>query len=464
MTVSRSSLLRACRGLLCLAAALHLAALPLTAAAQRRSISIVRDAEIESTIRFYASPLLGAAGLDSGTVQVHLVNDRSLNAFVANGQRIFVHTGLLIRAQSPGQVIGVLAHEIGHITGGHLARLEDSLSNASTMMIAAMLLGLAAGAATGSGDVMVAGALAGQQLAERSFLQYTRGQESAADQAGANFLEASGQSVGGLVGFMKILSNQEALVAERQDPYVRTHPLSTERVSVLTARNEQSRFRDKPDSPEQVERFKRMQAKLIGYLESVPMVLRQYPVSDTSLYGRYARAHAFFRALEFDKALAEIDSLIAEWPNDPYFEELKGDILINMARVREALGPMQRARDLAPNEPLLAYGLARAQIALEDPAMLPDAIKLLEDSLRQEPDNPGAWQQLAVAHGRNGDIGRAALASAERFLLVGQLRDALGQAERASRLMKEGSPGWLRAQDIAAAAKDQRREQRGGRF
>ncbi|WP_428246522.1 M48 family metalloprotease [Ferrovibrio sp.] len=434
--------------------------LPGEALAQRRGVSLVRDAEIENTIRAYAVPLLAAAGLTADSVQVHLVNDRSLNAFVAGGQRIFVHTGLLQRAEPPAQVIGVLAHEIGHISGGHLSRLEDSLGNASALMIASMLLGVAAGVASGNPDAAVAGILAGQQIAERNFLSFTRGQEAAADQAGANFLDSTQQSIMGLVEFMKILANQEALQADRQDPYVRTHPLSADRVAALTARAEQSRYAKVPDNPENIERFKRMQAKLMGYLDGLGATLRKYPESDTSHYARYARAFAYFRALDFTRAQTEVNSLIAEFPNDPFYHELKGDILIDMGNVRDALQPHRRAHELGPREPLLAYGYARVLVALEDNSLLPEAVTILKDVVQREPESSAAWQQLAIAYGRSGDIGMASLASAERYLIEGALRDAQGQAERAQRLLKEGTPGWLRAQDVIAAAKDRRREMR----
>lgn len=427
------------------------------AAAQGRGIALVRDAEIENTIRAYATPLLTAAGLTADNVQVNLVNDRVLNAFVAGGQRIFINTGLLIRAERAGQVVGVLAHEIGHIAGGHLARLDDQLGNATALMILGALIGAGAAVAGAGGDAVAAGVLGGQQLALRNLLQFTRTQESSADQAGASFLEATGQSVSGLVEFMRILGQQEALDIGRQDPYLRTHPLSADRVAALTARMDQSKYRNAPDRPEYTERFKRMQAKLVGYLEGLGGTLRKYPESDTSLYGRYARAFAYFQAHDFDRALNLIDGLIQEWPNDPYFHEMKSDILIDMGRVRDALPSAEAAQKLGPNEPLLAYGLARAQIATEDPALLPGATRMLQTVTRREPDNGNAWQQLAIAYGRAGDIGMASLASAERFYVTGNLRDARGQAERASRLLKEGTPGWLRAQDLIAAAKEERK-------
>lgn len=434
------------------------AVLPTAAEAQRRnSISLVRDAEIENTIRAYAAPLFGAAGLSNDAITVHLVNDRVLNAFVAGGQRIFINTGLLIRADRPAQVIGVLAHEIGHIAGGHLARLSDAFDTASTAMILSLLFGAAA-AVAGSGEGAAAAVLGGQQIAERNLLAFTRAQESAADQAGASFLEQTNQSASGLIEFLRIIGNQEALMYERQDPYARTHPMTPERVAALEGRLSRSPSRNAQDTPENLERFKRMQAKLVGYLDGLPATLRKYPESDTSLYARYARAFAYFRGLDFQNAIKEVDSLIRDYPNDPYFHELKSDILLNQGKVAESLPSMQAAQRLAPNEPLLALGLGQRLVALEDNSRLNEAIDILKKVTAREPDNSAAWQQMAVAYGRTGDIGMASLASAERYLVTGSYRDALGQAERASRLMKEGTPGWLRAQDIVAAAKDGQRE------
>ena len=434
------------------------AILPTAAEAQRRGASLVRDAEIENPIRVYAAPLFAAAGLSNDAISVHLVNDRTLNAFVAGGQRIFVNTGLLMRSERPAQVIGVLAHEIAHIAGGHLARMGDAIDNASTFMILSMLFGAAA-AVAGSGDAAAAAVLGGQQVAERSFLAFTRAQESAADQAGATYLEQSGQSISGLIEFLRIIGNQDLLAAPRQDPYARTHPMTPERVAALESRLSRSLSRNAKDTPDNIDRFKRMQAKLVGYLEGLAATLRKYPETDTSLYGRYARAFAYYRALDFPRALRETDGLIQQYPNDPYFHELKADILLNMGRVAESLPPINEAYRLAPNEPLIAFGVGQRLVAMEDDSRLDEAIDILKTVTLREPDNSAAWQQLATAYGRKGDIGMASLASAERYLVIGALRDAQGQAERAAHIMKEGSPGWLRAQDIITFAKDERRKQ-----
>ncbi len=439
------------------------AILPTAAEAQRRgSISLVRDAEIENTIRAYAAPLFGAAGLSNEAISVHLVNDRALNAFVAGGQRIFMNTGLLIRADRPAQVIGVLAHEIGHISGGHLARLSDAIDTASTAMILSLLFGAAA-AVAGSGEGAMAAVLGGQQVAQRNLLAFSRAQESAADQAGATFLEQTNQSAAGLIEFLRIIGSQDALMYDRQDPYARSHPMTPERVAALESRLSRSPSRDAKDTPDNIERFRRMQAKLVGYLDGLPATLRKYPESDTSLYGRYARAFAYFRALDFSRAIAETDALLQLFPNDPYFHELKADILLNQGKVADSLPPMREAYRLAPTEPLLAFGVGQRLVALEGTSQMAEAIDILRHVTVVEPDNSAAWQQLAVAYGRINDIGMASLASAERYLIAGIYRDAIGQAERASRLMKEGTPGWLRAQDIITVAKDRQRDERRSR-
>ncbi|MCW5749656.1 MAG: M48 family metallopeptidase [Alphaproteobacteria bacterium] len=438
------------------------------ALAQQRRIALVRDAEIEHIIRVYATPIFAAAGLDPDAVSVHLVNDRSLNAFVTNGQRIFMHTGLLMRAETPQQVIGVLAHETGHISGGHIARSEEALRNAYIESLIATVLGaaaIAAGAASGSGrDGADAGAaiiLGGQQMAQRGFLAFSRTQESAADQAGLTYLERTGQSGRGLMEFLKILGDQEALLAQRQDPYVRTHPISRERLDALRTRVEASPFANTPSPPEHVEMHARTQAKLVGFLEPLGTTLRRYPLSDTSLPARYARAIAYYRQPDMDRALAEIDGLLAERPKDPFFWELKGQMLFENGRIAESVVAYDESVRLRPRDPVLLYALGQARIATEDPAETQRAVQILEEAVRLDPRQPGAWFQLSIGYGRIGRLGEAHLASAERALLTGRVLDARQQAERAKGRLPPGSPAALRADDIIFIADERLREQRG---
>lgn len=435
------------------------------AVAQGRGIAIVRDAEIEHILRTYATPIFGAAGLDPASVKIHLINDPTLNAFVALGQNLFFHTGLLIRAESASQVIGVIAHETGHLAGGHIARTEEAIRAAYVESLIATVLGaaaIAAGAVTGGGGATNAGAgvlAAGQQVAQRNFLAFTRTQESAADQAAVSFLDSVGESSRGLTEFLRILGTQESQLIGRTDPYVRSHPVSRERVDALRVRVEQSPYANRNSPPEYAEMHARTQAKLIGFLEPLATTLRRYPKTDESLPARYARAIGYYRATSLAQALLEIDRLIAERPNDPYFHELKGQVLFENGRIEDSIEPYQNAVRFAPHEPLFLTALGQSMIATEDRQQMVRAINILEESVRVDNEQPIAWFQLSIAYGRTGRIGDANLASAERALLIGQLRDARNQAERAKGKLNPGSPASLRADDIIDTANRRLRQQ-----
>ena len=423
--------------------------------ARSGGISLIRDAEIEHTIRAMSTPVWRAADLDPDSIKIHIVQDNALNAFVAGGQRIFITTGLLRRVESPAQLIGVIAHETGHISEGHLARMPEAMRNASAQAILSFLLGAAA-AVAGSPEAGAAIIAGGQQAAQSSILQFSRTQESSADQAAVTSLDRAGTSPEGLVGFLRILGDQEKFVPEARDPYLRTHPITRERVAALQTRLTESRFKDKKDLPEQVAALERMRAKLVGYIEGRDTVLLKYPATDTSIPARYARAFAHYRVGDLPKSLAAR-------PNDPYFHEFKGQMLFEHGRIKEARAPNENAVRLAPHEPLLRVALAMVLIADENPADNRGAIGHLEEATRREPHYGLAWQQLAIAYGRDGQLGLSALASAERFLLEGNARDARGQADRAQRMLPTGSPAWLRAQDIidqAAALAARERQQR----
>jgi predicted Zn-dependent protease len=425
-----------------------LTAAPPPAAAQGR-ISFIRDAEVESTIRAYATPLFVAAGLDPSAIQVHLVNDRSLNAFVANGLNMFINTGLLIRAENAGQVIGVIAHETGHITGGHLVRIRDGMRDAMAEAIVAMVLGAAA-AIAGAGDAGMAIITGGTQIAERGILRYTRDMETSADQAGVNLLDKTGQSARGFYEFLEILADQELVAVGRQDPYLRTHPITRDRVEFVRNHAEHSRYYNTPIRPEFVERHRRMRAKLQGYLDPV-RALQVYKADDPSLEARYARAIAYSRRPDYPQSLALFDNLIAERPNDPYFIEAKAQTLFESGKAAEAMPLYERAVALAQNEPLLRIDLARVQLALEKPEYLKPAIAHLEYARRYEDSSGELWRLLAVAYGRDNQIGMATLAQAERAMLSGRRTEARVLAERAEKLLPVGTPGSIRAQDIRAA-------------
>ena len=429
------------------------------ASAQARSLSLIRDAETEHIIRVLATPVWQAAGLDPGAVAIHIVNDSMLNAFVAGGQHIFINTGLLERVATPRQLIGVIAHETGHIAGGHLARGEEAIRDAMSTALLSLLLGAAAMVAGGggAGQAVVAG---GQQLAERSFLQFSRTQESQADQAAVGYLDQVGISSRGLVEFLKVLGDQEALLISRQDPYVRTHPISRERIDALSARVNASPYADKPTSPEQTAMLRRVQGKLVGFLQPLGTTLQRYPESDTSAAARYARAIAWYRVPQLDRALPLMDSLISEAPKDPYYLEMKAQMLFENGRAREAIPLLEHAVTLAPQQPLLRYALGQAQISTEDDTLVKPAISNLEVAVRDDPSNASVWYQLAIAYGRDGNLGMAHLASAERAIRLGRFADARQQAERARQKLPPGSAAGLRAEDILAAAERGMQSQR----
>ncbi len=434
------------------AAALLLSSLAPTARAGGAP-SIIRDAEIETTIREFTDPIFTAAGLDAKAVHVYLLDVDDLNAFVAGGMNVFIYTGLLIRTESPNQLVGVVAHEAGHIAGGHLARIQDELRNATIEEMIGLVLGGAAAAAGGRASNAGAAVLAGPGLATQSLLQYTRTMEASADAAALTFLDRTHQSARGLLEFFGILQQLEHTLLGAQNPYLRNHPLTSDRIANVQAHVDASPYSNVPDPPAWIEAHKRMVAKLIGYLWPLDRVLQRYPPSDKSLYGRYARAIAYFRAGELQRALPEIDSLIAERPGDPYFQEQKAQILYESGRGSEALGYYERAMSLAPDQPLIRMELAQAQLEQDDPSLIAPAIAEMKQVVRVESQNPDAWRTLGIAYGKGGQTGMAALSLAESAAAAGDAREARRQADEAMKQLPPGSPAWIRAQDILTSVK-----------
>lgn len=432
--------------------------------AQAQSLSLIRDSEIEETLRHWLDPILAAAGLEPGAVGLFLVNDRSLNAFVAGGQNLFINTGLLMASDSPDQVIGVMAHEVGHIAGGHLIRTNDAIAAAQDVGLLHTILGIglialsAAAGASGGAEAGAAVIAGGQSAATGTFLSYTRSQERAADQAALNYLDRTGTSAKGLLDFFGKLRDQELLVAARQDPYFRTHPLTQDRIAFVEEHVRKSGDDGSGMATDDIERHQRMRAKLIGFLERPKRVMRAYPDGDQSLPARYARALAFFRAHELDEAIAALDTLLAERPEDPFFLELKGQILFESGRLEWALPYYQSAVSLRPDDPLLLTGLAQVQIESGDDSRLDEAIKALERAVKKERGLVSAWRLLAVAYGRTGNNARMMLAAGEQAVLQGRPEDAIRFAERAAAQLPEGSPDWFQAQDIEQVARQQKKK------
>nr|WP_228765706.1 M48 family metalloprotease [Sphingopyxis solisilvae] len=418
--------------------------------------SILRDAETEQLFQDMMDPLTVAAGLQPGQVRVHLLGDRSINAFVAGSQDVYVFAGLIEAADTAEEVQGVLAHELGHIIGGHAIRINEGASAATGISLLSLLLGAAAIAA-GGGEAGMGIMMAGQQAALGKFLAFSRVQESTADAAGAQYLSAAGISGRGSLTFFKKLQNLEFRYAVKQDDdqaYGRTHPMSGDRIQTLREVYVIDPAWEKPADPDIERRFQRVKAKLSGYMTDPDRTLRKYPETDTSIPARYARAYAWHRSAYPQKALAEVEALLATDRDDPYFLELEGQILLESGRPKEALPPLREAVAKSRSQPLIAATLGHALIATEDPANFAEAEKVLRTAVALDNKNPFAWYQLGIVYANKGDQSRAALASAERYNLQGgQAALALRNAEMAMQGLPQGSPDWIRAQDISLVAR-----------
>jgi predicted Zn-dependent protease len=433
--------LAAVAGFMC---ALSLLGTP-SAPAEARQITLIRDAETEATLRELSAPVFEAAGLHSDSVRLYIVRDDRINAFVAGGMNMFLNTGLIRRAEHGGQLMGVIAHEAGHIAGGHLSRMPEAMRRATAESILAAVLGAAA-AIAGAPEVGTAIIAGGQHVAQQGLMRYSRTQEQAADQAAVNYLGRIGISAKGMLEFFRILETQNALMLTQQNPFLQTHPLTRERITFL-----ENKVAAEPPGrplapPETAERYERMIAKLDGFLEEPRRTLRRY--TDDSLTARYARAIAHYRVPDLRAALDELDTLLAEHPDDPYFHELRGQILFENGRGDEAIPAYRTAVRLRPDAALIRVGLGQALLESPAPEANADALAHLKEAVRLEPENAGAWRLLGIAHGRNDEPGLSALALAEHSLLAGRREDAELYARRAEARIPASDPAWLRVQDI----------------
>jgi predicted Zn-dependent protease len=451
---------RVSRACVAAAAGVAVATAPIASAAQE-SLPIIRDAEIEGLMRIYTKPIFKAAGLQPGAVRVHLIKSRAINAFVADGQRMFIYTGLLSSAKTPGEVMGVLAHETGHIAGGHLARLGLQMDKASNLAIIGMLLGAAAmvgGAVAGSKGGVEAGTgvmLGGPGVAQRNLLAYARAQEAAADQAAVKFLTEAGQSARGVLELFYKLANQSIASVQYVDPYVLSHPMPLERIRNLERLAKASPHFDKPDPPALVLRHELMQAKLSGFLDSPQVVYRKYPPADSTLPARYARAIAAFRGGDLKNALPLIDTLIKDIPQNPYFWELKGQALLEGGRPQEAVAPLQQAVKLLPSSGLIRLMLAQAQLGVEGSDSARAALETLKVARRTETDSANLHMLMAKAYGRLDNLPLAELETAEMAIRRDDRELAIQKATNALKGLKQGTPEWLRANDILNYTKEE---------
>jgi len=420
---------------------------------------LLRDTEIEHLLRDYSRPILRTAGLEKQNIQISIINEKTFNAFVADGRRIFVNYGAIMQSETPNQLIGVLAHETGHLAGGHLSKLREQLSQAQTQMIVAMLLGVGAlvastksgNSSNGTGDIGMAAISAPQEVIRRTLLSYQRQQEENADRAGVKFLTATGQSAKGMYETFKRFTDEGLFAVRGADPYAMSHPMPAERVSALAELARSSPYWNKKDDASLQLRHDMARAKTSGFMEPSDTIARRYPMSNDSLPARYARAISTYLHGDLRSALAQIDSLIQVQPNNPYFYELRGQALMEGGYPADAIAPLRRAAQLSSNAPLIEMLLGQALVASDKKAFAEEAISILRAAVAKETEAPLGYTQLAMAYSRKGNLAEADLASAQAAYLRGDNKTARDLASRAKTRFAIGTPGWVKADDIVSA-------------
>jgi len=419
------------------------------ASTQSSAMSFVRDAEIEATLKRMSTPIFRAAGITPDSIKIFLVQDDSLNAFVFGRNMVF-HTGLLEKLESPEELLGVIAHETGHIAGGHGAQRSEAARNARGPLLLGTILGIAAAAAGsgGAGAAIIAGS---QTVAQRNLLSYNRGQESSADQAAIGYLESVGVDPKGMLETLERLKAVEIVTVGNPNPYTSTHPLSSQRISLLRQRVARSTSRGVSLNADTIYWHTRMRAKLRGFLDNPIRSLQKTPATDRSESATLVRAVAYHRSPDLPAALREVDTLIQQRPNDAYYHELKGQILFESGSAQEAVQSYERAVALAPNEPLLLVAYGRSLLALPGDGNVQEARKVLLAATREEKLNSEAWRNLSQAESRLGNALGANLATAEFQALRGSLKAAKRNATQVQKEAPTGSPAWIRAGDIIAA-------------
>lgn len=412
--------------------------------------SILRDAETEAWLADITKPIIIAAGLQPQNVRVVLIQDNSINAFVAGGQIVYINSGLIDAADNSNEVQGVIAHELGHVVGGHAVFQNDG--GYTGVSILSLLLGAAAVAA-GSPEAGAAILMGGQRAALGKYLAFSRVQEASADAAGARFLGLAGISGHGMLEFfnkLTVLEHRYGYYASDpdSDPFLQTHPMSADRIATLTDTLKGSPSWNAKTDPMLDVRFKRVQAKLRGYVNEAKDTMVKYPLTDNSIYAHYARAYAYHKMGYPDQAAAEMTALVEAQPNDPYFLELQGQIMLESGDPQSSLAPLRKATEETNYNPLIATTFGHALIATEDPRNLAEAERILRQAVARDNQNPGAWFELGMVFERNNDTAHVALATAERANLTGDTRTALQASQAAMAQLPTGSTDWVRAQDI----------------
>jgi len=434
------------------------AALVLGQTASSYALGLIRDSEIEELLSDYARPIFRAANLSTQNVNIHIVSSTIFNAFVVDGQNMFVNVGAITNSKTPNQLIGVIAHEAGHIRGGHLARLKVQMSRMQSAALIVNLLGIGAmvGGAVGGGkgnDVGEAGAAllyGGTNIIQRSLLSYRRGEEFAADQAAVEFLNQTHQSARGMLETFRYFADQSLASVASINPYIQTHPMPQERIAQLENLAVSGPYYKEKDSPQLQFRHDMARAKLEAFMSKTNprYVMRLYPESDQTLPARYARAITLNFTSGIKASIPALDALIAEQPDNPYFHELKGQFLLESGQVDAAVSPLRKAVSLAPEAGLMRVMLGQALLSTNDDTVLKEAISHLQKALVKEKQSVIGYRNLSIAYGRLNKIPEAQLAAAQAAFFEGNADFAKVHAQRAIQVFPEGSPNWVKANDI----------------
>lgn len=423
------------------------------------AVSLIRDAEIEDTLRAYGNPIFEAAGLNVDAIHIFIVEDPTINAYVAGGANMFIHTGLILRTDRPSMLIGVMAHETGHMAGGHLAQGSEKLKNAELGTILSALLGVAV-MASGQGGAGAGVMGIGDQMAMRNYLHFSRANESAADQAGLDYLDQLGISAAGMLRMLEILRQDENRSYGSPDPYTKTHPLSIDRISHIRDHVMQSTIPEEKIPPGFAERHARMVAKLHGFIDPPEDTLILYPLTDHSVPARYARAIAYYRIPDLSKAMAELDSLLKEKPNDPFFNELRGQILFENGHINEAAQSYAKATSLLPHSPLILTDYGKVLTAKGDKQDIAKAVEVLEHATVIDNSDADSWHYLAIAYGKQNNLGMFYLSSAEEASLEDNPKEVLRDVDLSLKSLPSGSPARLRANDLKLIAEKEKKDKK----
>jgi predicted Zn-dependent protease len=416
------------------------------------AVGLIRDAEIEQALRQLAKPVMRAAGFGSGRIRILVINDPKLNAFVVDANHVFIHSGLIMKLTRPEALQAVIAHELAHIANGHLTRRATNARVAGRVTAIGLALAAAA-AASGNGEAAVGLAAGTSSSAARRFFAHTRSEESSADQSALRYMAGAGLDPSAMTDILEIFRGQDALRPGRQDPYARSHPLSQDRLRAVKGYVAGFKNRTKPTTPEAQYWYDRMSAKLSGFLRNPRYVLRRPESKGKGEIAVLRRAIAYHKTPNLKKASVELNSLLRMRPRDPYYHELKGQILLEGRQYNAAVASYKQALALAPREPLIEAGLGRALLAQGSSGAAKQALSILSRARSRDPNDPQLLRSLALAHAKNGQNAMASVATAERYAILGRYSDAVIHAKRASGALPRGSSGWLRAQDVMAAAK-----------